>query len=292
MHLLKNVVRAKEVRLFSIGHSLSAEIPDMVAYLARSGNDKFSFAQQFRLGASLHYQWDEPKHEKNKYDDGKVNTAYHLALPKGGYTHVTLIDSVPRGGKEQEMESVEYLTQFVRYIRKTNPHAIISYVEPWHSLLSGSGKAPYDTASPTRGLSWRKRVDADRPMWERIVATAEKNSGATIYMIPQATAFARLADAVESGRFQTFKKTADLFDDDIHAKPPSMYFIACLHYALYYAKSPVGLPGKPTNRWGGEYFGVKWWNGKTYPQPPATDIKQMQEIAWSVAQNTLRKRSR
>lgn len=280
---------AQEVRLFSIGHSLSSEIPDMVGYLAKAGGDTFSFSEQFRLGASLHWQWDEPGRKKDQWDDGRFRNAYHLALPKGGYTHVTLVDSVPRGGKDLEKESIDYLTKFVAYIHKTNPRATISYVEPWHSVLSGTGKAAYDNASPTRNLAWRKRIDADRPMWERIVATAEKQTRVKVRLIPQGTGFGKLADAVEAGRFQAFKKTSDLFDDDIHAKPPSMYFVACLHYALYYGKSPVGLPGEPVNRWGGKYFGVKWWNGKTYQQPSKADVKLMQEIAWQVAKDHLTK---
>ncbi len=266
-------------RLYSIGHSLSAEMPDMLAALAAQDGQKLEFQEQFRLGASLQYQWDEATEPRDQYDDPQFRVSYPKALGKGKFDAVVLIDSVPRGGKEQEEQSIEYLAKFASLIKQKHPEAKIFYCEAWHSIKSGTGEAQWDTASPTRHLSWRKRIDADAPMWERIRKAAEQKSGAKIKMIREAQALGALADAVEAGKVPGFKSLQDIFEDDIHLKPPTMYFLACVQYAAILGRSPVGKSTDIKGRWGAKFFGEKFWNGKTYTAPSAEAAKQMQAIA-------------
>lgn len=242
----------------------------------------YSFQEQFRLGASLQLQWEEAQTPRDQWDDKQFRLSYPKALPKGDFNAVVLIDSVPRGGAEQEAQSVEYLTRFVNYIAKTNPGARIYYAEAWHSLLSGTGKAQWDAASPTRGLAWRARLDADAPMWERIRAKAAQNTGQEIVLIPQSQALGRLVDAIEAGEVPGFKTKEDVFGDDIHLNPYGMYFIACLHYAMLYGRNPERLPIEIKNRWGVNYWDHPLNGGRSYPKPDPAGLREMQRIAWQV----------
>jgi hypothetical protein len=243
----------------------------------------YSFQEQFRLGASLQAQWEEAQTPRDQYDDKEFRVNYPKALPTGEFNVVVLIDSVPRGGEEQEKQSVEYLTRFARHIAETNPRAQIYFAEPWHSILSGTGKAQWDNSSPTRHLPWRERLDADTPMWQRIRAAAAKASGQSITFIPQGKALAQLTDAMKAGKVSGFTTLEDIFSDDIHLNPYGMYFMACLHYGIIFGRSPEGLPFDIKNRWGTPYWDHKFYNGQTYAKPSPEAIREMQRIAWLVA---------
>jgi hypothetical protein len=272
------------IRLYSIGHSLSAEIPDMTAALASATPGlTYSFQEQFRLGASLQAQWEEASKPRDQWDDAQFRISYPKALPKGDFNTVVLIDSVPRGGAEHEAQSVEYLTKFVNYIAQTNPAARIYFAEAWHSVLSGTGKAQWDTISPTRNLDWRARIDADAPMWERIRARVAQATGREIVLIPQARALGKFVDAIEAGQVPGFNRKEDVFGDDIHLNPYGMYFLACFHYAVLFGKSPEGLPLEIKNRWGVDYWGKPFNGGRTYSKPDAEGIRAMQRLAWQLA---------
>lgn len=275
----QTVAGPSKIKEYSIGHSLSSDIPDMVGSLAASAGFKHEFQEQFRLGASLDMQWNEPKKGPGQWDDKQYRILYPNSLGKGGYDAVVLIDSVPRGGPEQEKNSIDYLTKFVEYIDQTNPKAKIYYCEAWHSLKSGTGKADWDTVSPTRHLTWRKRVDVDAFMWERIRHAAVKSTGKKIVLIPQAQAVAALGDAIESGKVPGFKKTDDLFADDIHLKPYGMYLIACLQYGVLYQRSPVGMTADLKDRWGRPYWNRPFYDGKTYPPMDPGAVAEIQKIA-------------
>lgn len=281
----QQAAKPTNIKLYSIGHSLSSEIPDMVASLAKNTPGlKFEFQEQFRLGASLEYQWNEVTRPADKWDDKQFRISYPNSLGKGGYNAVVLVDSVPRGGEWQEKNSIEYLTKFADYIGRTNPNATIYYVEPWHGLNSGTGKAQWDTHSPTKNLPWRKRIDADIPMWQRIKTAAEKATGKKIVLIREAQALGALVDAAEAGRIPGFKTAQDFFGDDIHLKPVGMYFIACLQYGVIFGRSPEGLTVDVKGRWGTEYWGKQLYgNGPVHQRPAPEAVKEMQRIAWQFA---------
>jgi hypothetical protein len=277
------------IRAFSIGHSLSSEIPDMVASLAANSGLKFSFQEQFRLGASLEFQYNKGSEgEAAKWDDGKFRTNYKSALGQGGFSALILIDSVPRGGAEQEKSSKEYLTKFVNFAAKSNPNAKFYFAEPWHSLKSGTGKAEWDTISPTRNLNWRKRVDADAPMWKRICEAASVQTGKRIILIPEAQAVASLVDAIEAGEIPGWSKKEDIFADDIHLNPYGMYFVACVQYGCLFGRSPEGITVDLKNRWAVEYWGKKHYFPRAFDRPNAEAVKKMQKIAWKFASTTLK----
>jgi hypothetical protein len=60
-----------------------------------------------------------------------------------------------------------------------------------------------------------------------------------------------------------------LFVDDIHLSDAGNYFVACVHFAALYRRSPEGLSGALTDAWGAPY------------EPLQDDTaRALQRIAW------------
>ena len=271
----------KEIRAFYIGHSLMSDIPSMTKALAESGgHTKFTFRHQDIPGAPLRWQWGE-KDRKADFEP-QYGGRYHIHLPKGGFNVLVVTDSVPRGGKELEAETVEYLGRFVDFARKHNPEIQVYYYETWHHLTSGTPQnSEYDTASPRRNLTWRARLEADKKMWEDIVKEVnQKHPGKKpVKIIPTGQVMAAIHDAITAGKIPGWTKIEDIFSDEIHTNNYGKYIVALSHCAVLTGRSPVGLPIDIKDIWGGSYWDTKFWDGKTYPRPKEATIKAVQEIA-------------
>lgn len=276
---------ARDLSAFYIGHSLISDIPDMLKSIADSApSTTFTFKEQFIPGAPLRWQWDKVSEFKG---EPMYRVRFDEALATGRYDVLVVTDSVPRGGKELEAETADYLARFAAAARKGNPATRVFYYETWHHITSGTpDNSPYDTASPRRTLRWRERLDADRPMWEAIVASANQQAPATagsppIRIIPAGQALARFDDAVRAGKVPGFTDTRSFFDDEIHLNHHGKYLVACVHYAVLFGKSPVGLSFDVKGRWGHDYWDRAGWDGKTWQRPDPRAVRIMQEIAWA-----------
>jgi hypothetical protein len=262
--------------LFYIGHSLTSDIPDLVTGMAKEAGQEVQWKEQFILGSPLRWQWEQPTRGDEQFE--KTYQALYTKGITSATTDVVLTDSVPRGGKELEAESIGYLGRFAAFIRSKAREARIWYYESWHCIDSGTAKGcAYDTVSPTRTLKWRERIAADRPMWDRIV----KEAAPGIRMIPAGTALGKLVDEADKGKVPGFRSVKDFFDDDIHLNPYGKYFIACVHYSFLYGKSPVGMPADIKDRWGRSYWDTPNWQKKTWKAPSPAAVKKMQEVAWA-----------
>jgi hypothetical protein len=271
--------QAQSRRIFFIGHSLQSDIPDMVLAMGKSADRSFAWQEQFILGSPLRWQWDQPKRGSEGFEP-----TYQAVYDKGitaQTTDLVLTDSVPRGGDELVRESIDYLGRFARFAREKSPNVRVWYYETWHCIESGTAKGcEYDTMSPTRSLTWRKRLDADRAMWLKIAKEAAPN----IRVIPAGSALGLLSDAIDRGEVPGFKSARDLFDDDIHVNPYGKLFVAYVHHAALTGQSPVGLPFKVPDRWGRSYWNTPNWAGKQWPEPSPAAVKRMQELAWEAVQ--------
>jgi hypothetical protein len=274
---------AEPIKAFYIGHSLASDIPDMVQSLARDSGTPFGFKEQNIPGAPLRWQWNEGRTHSG---EPQYQANFDKALPGGLFNVLVVTDSVPRGGKELEEESADYLARFHAYAVEQNPQCQVYYYETWHHTTSGTPQnSEYDTQSPRRTLPWRERLDADQAMWEGIVAAANKKNdgkGLPVRMIPAGRALALLHDAIQKGAVPGFKESRDLFDDEIHLNPYGKYLVACVHYAVIFRKSPEGLTGDLKNRWGGSYWNTPNWQKKSWAPPSKEAVAVMQRIAWEV----------
>jgi hypothetical protein len=266
----------QEVNAFYIGHSLSSDIPDMVMAIAGSG---FKFRHQDIPGAPLRWQWEEAT-RKSEFEP-QFQGRYHTHLTKD-FNALVMVDSVPRGEEPSLMESIDYAGRFLTFARTKNPQIRTFYYEPWHHTTSGTPKrSEYDKSSPSRELTWRPRITADRPKWDRVVAEVNKQHPGAVPMklIPAATGLGQLSDAIAEGKVPGLKKIEDLFSDDIHLNPLGKYFVACIHYRALFGGKVSGRAWDVKGRWGGAYYDTKDWAGNIYPKPSAATAKAIQAVA-------------
>lgn len=240
---------------------------------------RFSLRHQDIPGASLRRQWDQ----KDSADMGEPTYGgrYHIHLKSGEFDTLVLTDSVPRGGKELEAETVEYLGRFAALARASRPDIRIFYYETWHHLTSGTvANSPYDAQHPNRHLKWRERIDADAPMWARIVKTVnESQPGApAIRIIPGGSILAAVSDAIDAGQITEWKSIAELFSGEIHLNRYGQYVMTLAFYSTITGKRAVNASSDVRNLWGAPIWNHRETDGSFHPPMKAETVRKVQEI--------------
>lgn len=264
-----------KINAFYIGHSLSDQIPDMVASLSnQSRPGSFDWVYQGIPGAPLRWQWQR----KSVRDYTPIPPNYHgfydtnFGLPTGRFDVLVLTESVPRYPRIID-ETYQYADSFYVYATRYNPNIQIYLYEDWHCLDSGTPtRCDYDI----NAANWRQRLTDDLPMWEGVVQYLNNKfkPQKPVCMIPAAQGLARLYDLIPTGALPGISKIDDLFSDRIHLNDVGKYFIACVHYAAIHRKSPEGLAHQLQ----------VWWGGNFKAPSPALAAK-MQSIAWETVKN-------
>lgn len=267
-----NKAYAQEVKAFYIGHSLSDQIPDMVQSLADDHeNTEFDWVYQSIPGAPLRWQW-----QRKDLNDYGINPPYYYGfyhptggLPSGDVDVLVLTESVPRHWTEWGIyETYQYADSFYLYAKEFNPDIKVYLYEDWHCLNSGTPTGcPYDINSNP----WRQRITDDLPMWESVVDSLNKRHTPEekVCLIPAAQGLAKLYDEIEAGNVPGISHIGDLFSDDIHLTDIGKYFVACIHFATIFERSPEGLTNQSKVWWGGDF------NAPTEEQAAV-----FQKIAW------------
>lgn len=271
-----------QVTAVYIGHSLESDIPDMVDALA---GGRLVFKEQFTPGAPLRWQWQAVERGDKEYEP--TFQGRYDQIISADTEHLVLIDSVPRGEPASIDESVEYTGRFVEFARRRNPGVQVWWYEPWHHITSGTlQRYENDKHSPNASLRWAPRLEADRKLWDQVVARVNVKHPATreLRLIPAGTGLRRLEREIAQGTVPHLQTISALFDDEIHLNPLGKYFVACIHFAYLFGESPIGGPYEISNRWGGPYWDKADWAGKTWNKPEAATVKRLQEIAWEVVQ--------
>lgn len=272
------------MNVFFIGHSLMSDVPGMTRSLVeRHTRQKFSFRHQDIPGAPLRWQWEAK--DRNEQYERIFGGRYHVHLPSGGFDTVVLTEGVPRGGPTLEAETTEYLGRFVDFIRTHRPDARIFLYVTWSHLTSGTPQAsPYDADMPNRHLKWRERIDADQPMWERIVATVNSSHPGPqpVQIIPGGTVLAALSDEISAGNIAEWSSIQQLFGDDIHTNHYGKYVMALTFFSALTGKSPVGSPSNIRGTWGEPIWNHRIWDGKIYPPMKPETVLKAQEVVHRV----------
>lgn len=278
------VAAQDRMNAFFIGHSLMSDLPGMTRSLVQGhARQTFNFRHQDIPGAPLRWQWDAK--DRNESFEPQFGGRYHVHLPSGQYDTVVLTEGVPRGGKELEAETVDYLGRFVGYIRQQRPDARIFLYVTWPHLTSGTPKAsPQDANLPTRHLKWRERIDADQPMWERMVAAVNQKHPGTnpVRIIDGGKVLAAIDDEIRAGRIPEWSSIEQLFRDDIHINHYGKYVVSLSFYAALTGKTPVGAPSDIKDAWGGSIWNRKVWDGNVYPPMRSETVRKVQEVVRSV----------
>lgn len=253
---------------FYIGHSLSDQIPDIILAVSNDQDaNSFHFVYQSIPGAPLRWQWDHV----DDYDENPPHYAAfnntEIGLASGNFDVLVLTEAVPRLRGPLIEETYAYSDSLYRYATQYNPDIRVFLYEDWHCLESGTPTGcDYDEDSNP----WRQRLDDDLPMWESVVDTLNTRfePETPVCMIPGAQGLAAMYDSIQVGSVPGINEIDDLFSDRIHLNDIGKYFMATIHYAMIFNRSPVGLPIQ----------GRHWWGGELEAPSPELALK-MQEIA-------------
>jgi hypothetical protein len=251
--------------VFHIGHSLvNRDMPAMLAQLAGNGH---RYESQLGWGAPIRSHWGdtpvagfEVENAHPRYRDAREATA------SGDYDAIILTEAVEIRDAIRYHDSPRYLAAFAEEAWTARPDTRIYLYESWHPLNNPEG--------------WLERLDADlqRHWLGEILrpALGRLPEGARIHLIPAGQALAALVREIEArGGVGPVKDRNDLFLDDIHLNDLGNQFVALVHYAVLYQKSPVGLPH------------VLLRGDGTPADAPGPELALlMQEMAWSAARST------
>ena len=277
--------------VFYVGHSLMVGIADVVGtcFAARksgAGQLDYRFREQHKIGASLASQFDEAAKPpaQRVAQEPQFMGIWSDEFVKGGWDALVLIDSVPRS-KPEMPETLDYVLRFAKELAVKSPQARVLVYEPWHCIHTGTTTpCPYDRG-PTMRLPWLERIAADAPMWDEVVADAQKALPKSKFaLVPAGRALGMLVAAAEAGTVDGCTGIGDFFEDDIHLTRYGKYLVGLVHYAVLSGQSPLGLPNDVRDRWGGEWFSDREQGGKVWKAPSAAATKRMQEIAWAAVQ--------
>lgn len=281
---LSQALAQDRMNTFFIGHSLMSDLPGMTRSLVeRHAGQRFSFRHQDIPGAPLRWQW-EAGDRKETYER-TYGGRYDVHLPSGDFDSVVLTEGVPRGGAALEAETVEYLGRFVGAIRQHRPDSRIFLFVTWPHLTSGTPQASTEDANmPTRHLKWRERIDADQPMWQRMVETVNRSHPGQhpVRIIPGGLVLAALHDDIEAGRIPEWQSVRQLFSDDIHTNHYGKYVMALTLATALTGKSPVGAPAHIRDAWGQPIWNRRIWDGKIYPPMQDETVRKAQETVHRV----------
>ncbi|MEM7677200.1 MAG: hypothetical protein AAF449_14455 [Myxococcota bacterium] len=169
-----------DVRVYWVGHSLlnhrdrliedSLNAMDTVQMLAQSAGLKYDSFDHTHFGAPLSllwngrphsYSWEVPQMRARRTELEQNGEAYNaLVMTEGIPVHRTI---------DRGEFSAFYAQTFYCTLIKNNPKARVYVYESWNSYQALDRKSDY---GPYYLWNWRKRLDADRPHWERIADLA------------------------------------------------------------------------------------------------------------------------
>ncbi|TVQ89904.1 MAG: hypothetical protein EA397_13150 [Deltaproteobacteria bacterium] len=249
--------------VFHVGHSLvNHNMPRIFEQVALDAGRTHSYDVQIINGASLQYQWNNSHGAEGR--DARVE------LLSGIYDVLVITEAVPLDNHLTWSDTEIYAGHFYELAIESNPGSRVYLYETWHCLNSGTPTGcDWDDGDD---VPWRARLDSDHERWQGIVDDVNAlSSGPEMRLIPAGQAMAELYDRIEAGEIPELSDIQELFTDDIHLTDVGNYFVAMVHYATIYRRSPIGLTRETSDPWGAPY---------TAPSPALAAT--LQEIAWDV----------
>lgn len=241
------------VRAFYSGHSLTEGIPEVVAQIAQSLRHRLDFEVQV-MGYSLLRQrtkgevpsasdWPGYRAGHNRRGAG-LNVAEELRHPrrltpgeKYDVLVVTERHDLPAIARSER--TAFYLTEMAKQLVAGNPDAEVLF---YHSWLHLNPDAPWPWIDYERAIS---------PMWECLASRANldlpaRAGGPRVRVLPGGSALAEMAAALWDGKVPGISVDAPgarvrlLFSDSVHMSDVGRYYMALVHYAILFGRSPVG----------------------------------------------------
>jgi len=255
--------------VYHLGHSLVGR--DMPAMLAQLGGAGHSYALQLGWGTSLKEHWepDLPINGFEAENDTPQFRPARAAIGSGQYDAVVLTEMVELRDAIKYHDSARYLSKWADLARQAAPATRVYLYESWHRLDDPMG--------------WLSRLDSDlEALWEDKILLPDLAAGGAarpVHVIPAGQVMAAFVRAVEAaggvdnitGREDLFARDETGAPDPIHMGDLGAYLVALTHYAVLYARSPLGLPRQLTRADG---------TAATAPGPNAARL--MQQTVWQV----------
>jgi hypothetical protein len=246
-------VRREHVRAFYSGHSLSEGVPEVIEQIAGSLGDRLDFETQV-LGYSLLRQrtkgevasaseWTGYRAGQNREGAG-LNVAEELRQPRrlspgDKYDVLVVTERHDLPAIARKERTAFYLSEMAKHLLAGNPDAEVLL---YHTWLGVNPDAPWP---------WIAYEQAVLPMWECVVSRANldlppRGDIPRIRVLPGGGALAELTAALWDGKVPGVAAGAPggrvrlLFSDHVHPSEAGRYFMALVHYAVLFGRSPEG----------------------------------------------------
>ncbi len=287
---------ASSARIFFSGHSLlDNPMPDFVAEIAQSQGQELEWNQQNVEGSPIRLRtwgdgnWAGYRQGKNRVGHG-LEVIQELRSPRTlspGARYDTLIITERHDliGSVQWEDSVGFLRHFHDRIIEGNPQGRTYLYHTWLDL---------DKANPAPWIDYEKKALV---AWECVASRVNLSLQAEgrsdrVVPLPGGAALVDLVERMNAGQVRgitgsTPQKLDALFRDDVHLTPLGAYYLAAVHYASVYRRSPVGAAGPPgahpdTVR---DLQTIAWNFTRAYYEQPAPGTRTMAECREHIAQD-------
>lgn len=241
------------VRAFYSGHSLSEGVPEAIELIARSLGNRLDFEVQV-LGYSLLRQrtkgevasaseWTGYSAGHNREGAG-LNVAEELRSPRrlspgDRYDVLVVTERHDLPAIARKERTAFYLTEMAKQLLAGNPDGEVMLYHTWLNV---------DPDAPWPWINYERTVSL---MWECIASRANLDLPARgdvprVRVLPGAGALAELAAALWEGKVPGIAATSPaarvrlLFSDTVHLSDVGRYYIALVHYAVLFGRSPEG----------------------------------------------------
>jgi hypothetical protein len=225
-------------------------LPRMIGQAATSLGLTNTYDKQIGIGATLLYQW-EPAHGNERGD-------FRAGLSTGRYDTMVMIEANYVRDHITYSNTDSYALRFYDYASASHPDMRVYLYEGWRN---------YDEQG------WRAELTSDRAYWAGVASriNAARPSGRPVRIIPGGAAMARLYDAIQAGQAGGLTNINQIFTDTVHLNATGRYYMAMVHFATLYGRSPVGATRLMTNEF-----------GESMADIPASLARRLQELAWEV----------
>ncbi len=271
-------------QIFFTGHSLiDNPLPDWVELIARSQGNSIAWEEQIVIGSPLRVRtrgddaessgWAGYKYGKNRNGD-EMNVVEELLHPthvRTGQPYDTLVVAEGHGslGAIIWENAIGYLRHFHDRLLDGNPKGRTLYVHTWLDI-DKDNPAPWLEHETNASTVWQCIAEK-----VKLTLEAEKRP-ANLSVVPAGSALVELVKRTLDGKVAGLtgsdrKKLDRIFRDNVHLTDIGIYFVASVHYATIYHRSPEGAAAPPT--------------------VPPDLAKELQKIAWRVTQDFLKQES-
>lgn len=295
-------VSRDHVRAFYSGHSLSEGVPEVVEQIARSLGHRFDFEtqtlaysllrQRTKGEMSLASDWSGYRAGNNREGAG-LDVADELRRPrrlapgeKYDVLVVTERHDLPAIARKER--TAFYLTDMAKHLLAGNPGAEVLL---YHTWLPVNPNAPWPWIDYERAVS---------QMWECIASRANLDLPARgnvprVRVLPGGGALAKLAAALWDGKVPGVAVDTPgarvhlIFLDNVHMSDVGRYFMALVHYAVLFGRSPEGaaIPTLLSPETGSYMQTLAWQYVVSYSQRANAAVRRDMAACRTLMQNEI-----